>query len=990
MQVRLVLVYQRLDGDGVHRVLPGFDPGVRVVPGRPWHIRADHGSTTDGPLIMTGAMDHSQLLHDAGVSRREAEVLALLGRHLTNAEIAGRLFISVRTVESHVSALLRKLDLTDRRELAEVAAALQDSCGEVAQPVASPSLPSPLTSFVGREAERAALAQTLTEHRFVTAVGPGGVGKTRLALAVAADVAGRYADGACYVDLVPVTDAVLVGAAVANAFGFGEQPGRSPADTVISKLVAAEVLVVLDNCEHVVNGATTFVERLLSACPRATVLATSRVRLLVPFECVFPVSSLSLDDDTRQGDATALFIERAAMAGWRAPSADDRRRIGAVCRGLDGIALAIELAAARLVTFGLDGLEAGLADQLSLLSGGPRIDDRHRSVRSALDWSYGLLDETEQVVLRRASVFAAPFTSEAAATVTVLEPVMPEEVAGALGRLAEHNLLIVIAGSSGTRYRMLEAIRQYGVERMRVVGEHTNVQRRHLTWCLATATRLEAYGDNNLSFDEVADDLRAGLSWAVDQAPRHADDAHALAVHLARLTYAHGMPSEAQRRYEEAARLAADPALAERALHRGAAVAWGRAAGNDALRLYRAAAEAARRAADPRRAAVALATAAELINRAPGLMSELTKPGEQQVLLGEARALAGGDAHVEAAVLTVIALGMGDELDPASGELAERAVELARRVGDARLESAALDQLTSVRIALGEMDAATETVRRRLQLVTPLAGDVEMAWEHSDALHMAPLAYLGAGELRTARWFAKQRRELPFFREADHMAVCWLLTTAALAGDFDEAVKLAHQFRRGWIEAGRPTIGGLGFAPAAAAMVHGIRGDQEARHEWLGILAKMRRVVAGLVGDSTGYTQVFDGLVALHQGDIGTALSTLVRPPDAFTHWYDGAWRQWYAAVWAEAAVLAELSEGHRRLEQARFITAHNPVASAIVDRAEALASGDADKLLASAAALDAAGCPYQRARTLVFAGGDARVAGEAIFAAIGAAPMVT
>ena len=174
-------------------------------------------------------------------------------------------------------------------------------------------------------------------------------------------------------------------------------------------------------------------------------------------------------------------------------------------------------------------------------------------------------------------------------------------------------------------------------------------------------------------------------------------------------------------------------------------------------------------------------------------MSELAPPGEEQALLAEARALAGGDAHVEAAVLTAIALG--DELDPASGELAERAVELARRVGDARLESAALDQLTSVQIALGEVDAATATVRRRLQLVAPLAEDVEMAWEHSDTLHMAPLAYLGAGELDAARRYAQQRRELPFFREADHMAVCWLLTTAALAGDFDEAVALAGHLR---------------------------------------------------------------------------------------------------------------------------------------------------------------------------------------------------
>ena len=187
-----------------------------------------------------------------------------------------------------------------------------------------------------------------------------------------------------------------------------------------------------------------------------------------------------------------------------------------------------------------------------------------------------------------------------------------------------------------------------------------------------------------------------------------------------------------------------------------------------------------------------------------------------------------------------------------------------------------------------------------------------MAWEYSDALHMAPLVYLAAGDLETARHYAQQRRELPFFRETDHLAVTWLLTTAALAGDFDEAVELASQFRRGWIEAGRPAASGIAFAPAAAAMVHGIRGDDEARREWLGILTEMRRAAAPLVGPKTAYTQVFDGMVALHRGELDDALTRLADPPESFRRWHDGAWRQWYAAVWAEVAVLAELADRRR------------------------------------------------------------------------------
>jgi predicted ATPase/DNA-binding winged helix-turn-helix (wHTH) protein len=846
----------------------------------------------------------------------------------------------------------------------------------------TPSLPAPLTSFVGRAAERAALADALTRHRLVTAVGPGGVGKTRLALAVAVDVTGRFADGAWYVDLVPVTDPAMVGAAVAGGFGFGEQPGRTPTDTVLAKIASAEALVVLDNCEHVVDGVTAFVERLLSACPNTTVLATSRVRLTVPFEWLFSVPGMSVHDaeGEGEGDAVALFVERAAMVGWSSPDPDDRRRIMAICAELDGVALAIELAAARLATFGLDGLEAGLGNQLALLAGGPRLDARHQSVRSALDWSVGLLDENHRVALRRVSVFAAPFTAADAAAVCGHAPLVAESLA----RLVDHSLLVVVAESSRTRYRMLETIRQYGVERMVEVGEDVEVRAEHLRWCLTTAARLHADDGTASGFDEVADDLRAGLGWAAGE-PQLRVDAHQLAVRLAELTFATGMPSEAQRRYEEAATLADDPADAAHALHLGASVAWGRAAGNEALRLYRAAAEAALRAGDRRRAAVELATAAELLY-AIGVMSELAPPGEQQALLDEAWTLGFGDAHVEAAMLRVI--GFQDERDPLSGELIERAVELARRVGDARLESSALDALTAVRLTRGEFEAAAATVRRRLELLTPRVHEVEMAWEYTDTLHMAPLVYLAAGDLEVARHYSQQRRELPFFRETDHLAVNWLLTTAALAGEFEEAVELAIQFRRGWIEAGRPPASGFAFAPAAAAMVYGIRGDDEARREWLDILAEMRRAVAAPFGATSAYMHVFDGLVALHRGELGDALARLAGAPESFRQWFGGTWRQWYAAVWAEVAVLAELADRRQRLERARFIVTHNPIASAIIDRAEAIYTGDTERLLAAADALDVAGCRYQHARTLVIAGGEARTKGEAIMAAIGAAPM--
>jgi DNA-binding CsgD family transcriptional regulator len=267
-----------------------------------------------GVAMHNQTMGRGALSEVGGVSAREAEVLAAIAEHLTNAEIAGRLFISVRTVESHVSSLLRKFQVADRRALLTVAARLQSVSNESDRVAAA--LPSPLTSFVGRVTERAALAEALVAHRLVTAVGPGGVGKTRLALRVATDVGDRFADGVWFVDLVPVPDAAMIAPTIASALGLGEHQGRSAEDTVFSWLADREVLLVLDNCEHLLDGLVALVERSLAGSPRLVVLATSRARLLVPFERVFPVPGLSIEaDDGGPGDAVELFLDRAAATG---------------------------------------------------------------------------------------------------------------------------------------------------------------------------------------------------------------------------------------------------------------------------------------------------------------------------------------------------------------------------------------------------------------------------------------------------------------------------------------------------------------------------------------------------------------------------------------------------------------------------------------------------------------------------------------------------
>lgn len=423
---------------------------------------------------------------------------------------------------------------------------------------ARPALPIPPTAFVGRTSELSDIERLLAEHTLVTVTGPGGVGKTRLALAAAEAVGPAFPAGVVFVDLAPAGPDLVVQAAAA-ALGVHEHPKQPLAEAIHERLWRGRTLLILDNCEHVLDDSGAFVTDILGACPDVVVLATSRERLGVCSEQVFSVPPLSLVGPGTAGpkgsDAAALFLDRARAAD---PGFDaDPELVGQLCERLDGLPLAIELAAARCASLGIDGLLAGLDDRLAVLTGGRGRQERHRSLRAMLDWSHDLLDADEQVLFRRLGSFVGGFDLLAAAAVTQ-DIAQGARLVDLIGRLSDKNLLIHEQRATGSRWSMLEVVRGYAIERLAASPDEPAVRADRLRWAARTATDLErrlATGhDWRDSFDLVADDLRVAL---FDQPPADDDDLHlSLALALAHLYTRCGSFTVAQDAYEAAMAMA--------------------------------------------------------------------------------------------------------------------------------------------------------------------------------------------------------------------------------------------------------------------------------------------------------------------------------------------------------------------------------------------------------------------------------------------------
>jgi predicted ATPase/DNA-binding SARP family transcriptional activator len=392
-------------------------------------------------------------------------------------------------------------------------------------------LPQPLTHLVGREKELREIKACLATARLVTLTGPGGVGKTRLAIQVAGELAEDYQDGICFVDLGALVDPALVLQAVASELGLREESGRPLTAILHDFLCAKQLLLVLDNFEQVLAAGPRVAE-LVAAAPRLKVLVTSRAVLRLRGEHRFPVPPLALPDPKRlprlellsHFPAVALFIQRAVAASPEFAVTDrNARAIAEICNRLDGLPLAIELAAARIRLLPPQAMLGRFERRLPLLTGGARdLPARQQTLQATMDWSYDLLSEAERRLLRRLSLFAGGFTLEAAEAICPGEAVEADEVLDLLGQLVDKSLVLVEEGEGEARYRLLETIRQYGAEKLRESGEGSDLRTRHRDWFLHLVERAELAmkgPDQREWLDRLEtehDNLRAALTWSLE------------------------------------------------------------------------------------------------------------------------------------------------------------------------------------------------------------------------------------------------------------------------------------------------------------------------------------------------------------------------------------------------------------------------------------------------------------------------------------------
>jgi predicted ATPase/DNA-binding winged helix-turn-helix (wHTH) protein len=395
----------------------------------------------------------------------------------------------------------------------------------------STNLPEPVSELIGRDAELKEILDLIASHRLVTLTGAGGIGKTRLAYEAARHLLPNFSDGVWVIELAPLSDPAHVPMAIAISLGLGLASGAASALSVANALHAKQLMLLLDNCEHVVDGAARTADALLRANAAASVIATSREPLRIEGEQIYRVPPLAVPvagdpdgEDPLEYGAIRLFVDRArAAAPSFSPDARVVAAIAEICRRLDGIPLAIELAAARTAALGTEAIGTLLDDRFRLLAGGYRTARaRHQTLRATFDWSYDLLTEAERVALRRVAIFAGSFTLEDASAVAADDRIRAAEVIDCVANLVAKSL-VTAAGAGRLRYRLLETTRAYALEKLVQASEVQAVARRHAERCRDLFAGAEAESETRPIDEWLADyvsrldTLRAALDWAVSR-----------------------------------------------------------------------------------------------------------------------------------------------------------------------------------------------------------------------------------------------------------------------------------------------------------------------------------------------------------------------------------------------------------------------------------------------------------------------------------------
>ncbi|HEY3062211.1 MAG TPA: tetratricopeptide repeat protein [Chloroflexota bacterium] len=451
------------------------------------------------------------------------------------------------------------------------------------------NLPAPLSSFIGRAREIDDAKQLLATARLLTLVGAGGIGKTRLALEVCADLVRDYPEGVWLVELASLADAELVPQAVASVLGVPEEPGQGLVMTLAKTLRRQRLLLVLDNCEHLIDACARLVEQLLKACPDLRVLATSREAFEIPGEIAWSVPPLSPDE------AEKLFVIRASVTQ---PAfvlrAADAPTLAEICRRLDGMPLAIELAAARVKVLGLDQILTRLEDRFRLLTGASRTAPaRHQSLRGAIEWSFGLLSDPERELFAQLSVFAGGWTPEAAEAISSN---VDESVLDLLARLVEKSFVVVEqTAEASVRHRLLETLREFAREQLATTEALSQTRARHAAFYLSLAEQAvpEIAGPDQARWldrlEVERDNLRAVFEWSIEHADGEA--AARLGASLWRFWERRGYFTEGRAWLERALERAhtAPPAVRTAALHGAGHLAWRQRDLDSAERLHTAA-----------------------------------------------------------------------------------------------------------------------------------------------------------------------------------------------------------------------------------------------------------------------------------------------------------------------------------------------------------------------------------------------------------------